>query len=51
MDALQDRIIDLTVEIVNLVVENKFLREECERLKKLKKTFYKKYKRLLRLWK
>lgn len=51
MDALQERVIDLTIELVYLKVENELLREECERLKKLKKPFYKKYKRLLRLWK
>lgn len=34
MDALQEKIIDLTVEVVSLVVENKLLREEIEGLKK-----------------
>lgn len=51
MDALQERVIDLTIELVYLKVENKLLREECERLRKFKKPFYKKYRRLLRLWK
>ena len=34
MDALQERVIDLTIELVYLKVENKLLREEIEGLKK-----------------
>lgn len=34
MDALQERVIDLTIELVYLKVENKLLRKEIEGLKK-----------------
>lgn len=42
MDALQERVIDLTIELVYLKVENKLLREEIEGLKN--EYYYNKYK-------